>query len=246
VTFVGDGTWLVVTVNVPVVEPAAMVIFDGTVAAAGLSLESVTTAPADGAALSSVAVPCDGDPPATLVGFNESELNDSVGVIGVTNSVVDAVTPLNDALIVTVNAPPTARVATLNVALVAPAGTVTLGGTVTGSFADNVTDAPPDGAGLPSCTVPVTELPPTTDDALSEMTSVFTAAPTVNVADCEPFSVAVIVALPALTAVTAKVAVVAPAATATEAGTVATPVLLLESWTVEPPLGAAADSVTVP
>src|SRR3954469_26065719 len=179
VTVVGDETWLVVTVNVPVVEPAAIVMLEGTIAAPLLSLESVTTAPPDGAALSSVAVPVDGEPPATLVGFKVSDVSDSVGVTVVTNSVVEAVTPLYDALIVTVKAPPTARVATLKVALVDPAGTVTLGGTVTGSLADKVTDAPPAGAGLPSCTVPVTALPPTTDDALSEMTSVFTTTPTV-------------------------------------------------------------------
>src|SRR5262249_56828519 len=137
---------------------------------------------------------------------------------------------------VTVKGLPSARVATLNVALVAPAGTVTVGGTVTGSAADRVTDAPPDGAGLPNCTVPVTALPPTTDDALSEMTRVLTTAPTVKVADCDPFNVALMLALPAPTAVTVKVAVVAPAATATEAGTVATPALLLESGTVEPPV----------
>jgi hypothetical protein len=46
--------------------------------------------------------------------------------------------------------------------------------------------------------------------------------------------------------VTVKVAVVAPAATVTDAGTLATPVLLLVRLTTAPPLTAAVLRVMVP
>src|SRR5262245_11096504 len=51
---------------------------------------------------------------------------------------------------------------------------------------------------------------------------------------------------PAATVVTMNVAAVAPAGTLTEAGTVATPALLLVSVTIAAPVGAPLDSDTVP
>jgi hypothetical protein len=50
-------TELVVTVKVALVAPEAMLTLAGTVAAAVLLLESITTAPDDGAAVLSVTVP---------------------------------------------------------------------------------------------------------------------------------------------------------------------------------------------
>jgi hypothetical protein len=50
-------TELVVTVKVALVAPEAMLTLAGTVAAAVLLLESITTAPDDGAAVFSVTVP---------------------------------------------------------------------------------------------------------------------------------------------------------------------------------------------
>ena len=67
----------VLTVNVVLVAPAAMVTLAGTVATAVLLLNSVTTAPPVGAALVSVAVPCDVLPPTTVDGL--SEIADSAG-----------------------------------------------------------------------------------------------------------------------------------------------------------------------
>src|SRR2546426_5332657 len=60
-------------------------------------------------------------------------------------------------------APLPAAVPTVNVALVAPAGTVTLAGTVAAELLlDSATCAPPAGAGPSSVAVPVELLPPVT------------------------------------------------------------------------------------
>jgi hypothetical protein len=89
-------TVLDVTVNVPLVAPAAIVTLAGTVAAVVLLLDNVTTVPADGAAPVSVAVPVAFVlPPVTLVG--EIDSPDSVGVgaapCTLTVSVADRLTP---------------------------------------------------------------------------------------------------------------------------------------------------------
>jgi len=58
----------------------------------------------------------------------------------------------------------TTEVETRNVAEVAPAGTVTVAGTVPAvPVIERFTTDPPTGAGLDSVTVAVTEFPPTTD-----------------------------------------------------------------------------------
>lgn len=63
----------VLTVKVPLVAPAAMVTLAGTLAVAGLLLESVTTAPPAGAAAVKVAVPVEAAGPTTLVGLTDTE-----------------------------------------------------------------------------------------------------------------------------------------------------------------------------
>ena len=64
--------------KVALLAPDAILTLAGTVAAVGLLLERLTTAPPDGAAALSVTVPCDRLPPTTLAGATARE--DSVGV----------------------------------------------------------------------------------------------------------------------------------------------------------------------
>ena len=143
----------------------------------------------------------------------------------------------------------TALVVTVNVAVVAPAATVTLAGVLEDELSsDNVTTAPPAGAALLRVTVPVEELPPfTLVGLMARLES--TGALIVRVAVCVvPARVAetvTVVFVPTATVVTVKVAVVAPAATVTLAGVVADG-LLSDRVTTVPPVGAAPVRVTVP
>jgi len=73
VTVVEAVTEPVVSVNPALVEPAATVTLAGTVAAAVLLLERLTTAPPAGAAPLRVAVPCEDVPPVTLEGLMASD-----------------------------------------------------------------------------------------------------------------------------------------------------------------------------
>ena len=72
VTVVDEATALVLTANVALVAPAAIVTSGGTLAAP-LLLESATCAPPVGAGPLNVTVPVEEFPPATLAGFSESE-----------------------------------------------------------------------------------------------------------------------------------------------------------------------------
>jgi hypothetical protein len=83
------ATGLVVTGNVAVVAFAATVTLAGTVEAAVLLLDSVTTAPAAGAGPFNVTVPVVEVPPITEVGLKLTEVN----VVAVTVRVAVLVTP---------------------------------------------------------------------------------------------------------------------------------------------------------
>ena len=145
--------------------------------------------------------------------------------------------------------PATARVSSVNVALIAPAGTTTTVGATTGSTAIRDTLAPTAGAGAVNVTVPPRLFPPTTVVAFNTIEASAARRPvTVRAADCMlvPLSDAAIVAVPADTPVTVNVALDAPATIATVAGTVATAGLLLDSEMITPAAGAAVVIVTVP
>src|SRR5271167_2252662 len=237
------ATAVVVTVKVAVVAPAATVTLAGTVAAA-LLLDKVTDSPPVGAALPKVTVPVDEVPPVTEVGFSVTD--DTTGGFTVNTAVL--VPPLKVAEMVADAVLATAVVVTVKVAVVAPAATVTLAGTVAAALLlDKVTDSPPVGAALPKVTVPVDEVPPVTEVGFS-VTDDTTGGFTVNTAVLvPPLKVAEMVAdavLATAVVVTVKVAVVAPAATVTLAGTVAA-ALLLDKVTDSPPVGAALPKVTV-
>jgi hypothetical protein len=161
VTTVVDVTALVVTTNPTVVAPAGTVTLAGTAAASVLLLDRVTTTPPAGAAALSVTVPVDVLPPGTLVGWR---LSDVSVVAGVTVSCADRVAPSAPPEIVTMVDVVTGLVATINVAVVLPAGTVTPLGTVAAAvlLLDRVTVTPPAGAAALSVTVPVDAPPPST------------------------------------------------------------------------------------
>ena len=145
----------------------------------------------------------------------------------------------------------TTLVVTVNVAVVAPAATVTLPGTCADVLLlPRATVAPPMGATLLRVTVAVEEFPPTTlaGFRVSEarvagvaVTTRFAALVVVYTAEIET-----VVSADIELVVTLKVANVAFAPTGTVAGTWATAVLLLERATTTPPVGAGPLSVTVP
>ena len=165
VTDVEEGTPSVLTENWIDVLPAATTMVAGTVAAPELELVRLTVEPPGGAAAPRITVPVVAVPDRTLVGLRVSELT----VTGVTVNVANFVAPDIVPDTVTAVEEATAKVVTVNVLVLEPAGTVTLPGTVAmAEFeVDIATVLPPEGALAESLTVPVAVFPPITDVGLT-------------------------------------------------------------------------------
>jgi hypothetical protein len=154
VTVVVEDGLVVLTVNVALVLPAATVTLAGVVATLVLLLESVTTAPPEGAWPERVTVPWDVLPPLTLVGLSVSDER-VTAVAGVMVSVACCELPPSVAVMTTVARLVTVCVVTAKDAVVLPAGTVTLAGAPAAPLLlESVTTAPPVPAGPVRVTLP--------------------------------------------------------------------------------------------
>jgi hypothetical protein len=172
--------------------PAATVTFAGTLATVALLLDSATLAPPMGAAVVNVTVPVAGAPPTTLVGLTVTVDKLGPAAAGLTVSAAVRETPPKVPEIVSAVEAVTVFVVMVKVALVVPAATVTLAGTVAtaGLALLRLTTAPPVGAPPVSVTVPWEVLPPTTDTGFTLTAERLAAAGggapgmTVRLADC--------------------------------------------------------------
>jgi hypothetical protein len=145
----------VFTVKLVLVWPACTVTLEGTVATDVLPLDRVIEAPPDGAAPLRVTVPVELFLPLTLVGFRLSEERTTLPPVAV--MVSDALCELLPklAVITAVVVVVTDDVVTVNVAVVAPEGTVTLLGTLADELLLlKLTSDPPEGAATLRVTVP--------------------------------------------------------------------------------------------
>src|SRR5436190_97197 len=127
----------------------------------GVLLASITTAPPAGAAALSVTLPVLPAVPVTAAGLTLTPTN-AAGPAGFSVSVTILDAPTHVAVMLACVTAVIAFVLTVNVALVAPAATVTDGSTVAtlGLLLVNVTTAPPAGAAALSVTLPVLFAPP--------------------------------------------------------------------------------------
>ena len=239
------ATDVVVTVKVADELPAGIVTEAGTFAADWFEL-SETTKPPVGAGPVKTTVPDALVPPVTEFGEMPTP---AIADARIFNPPV-AVFPFKVPVIVGEVNEATPDVVMLKVAELRPAGTVTVAGTCAAALLElKATEVPPAGETALKVTVPVALVPPIIVPGDTETEDSETPPATINPElTVLLFSVADsvnVVWSPTLEVVIVNVAEVLPAAIVTDAGTWAT--LLLEaSVTTAPPLGAAADSVTVP
>jgi len=180
VTGVLDPTVDVVIVNVALVLPAAIVTLDGTLATLLFELLSVTTAPLLPAGVLSVAVPVGFMlPPTTLVGFDVIVVRVGTGAV---IARVALLVPRYVAVIVTVAS--AGLVAIVKVALLLPAVTVTVAGTVA-AFVFELESAitVSEVITVSIVTVPVVLLPPVIDEGEIVTLLIFGKRFTVRIAD---------------------------------------------------------------
>ena len=125
-----------------------------------LELTSEITRPPSGAAPFRVTVPVvDCDP---VTGFGDAETVAKEAGVSVRRAETSVV-PVVPALMVAATFEATPDVDTVNVAVVMPATTLTVAGTVADGLAEvKLTRSPPAGAAKPTDTVPVAGFPPTT------------------------------------------------------------------------------------
>jgi len=182
---------LAAIVKVPEVAPAGITNAEGIVTSDGTPAESVIAQPPTGAGDVNVTVAVEDSPPPMVVGFNVIELIESPVMV----IVAVALEPESDALTVVETVLALWNAVTEKVAVVAPAGTVTLAGTFAYKEypAAKVTVQPPAGAGPARVTVPV-EVPFPPIDVGFRVSEVMELPWTVNVAVLlDPAYVAVIV-----------------------------------------------------
>jgi hypothetical protein len=148
-----------------------------------LLLMRATTAPPAGAGPLSVTVAVEELPPVTVVGLKVAELGTGAFTVRVALCVAVLYVAEIDAVVVL----PTTMLVTVNVAVVAPAATVTLAGTVAAAvlLLASATTAPPVGAAPLRLTVPVDEVPPVTEVGL-KLNELGTGPRTVSVAVAVP------------------------------------------------------------
>src|SRR5271155_5430766 len=164
-TGVLETTARVVTLNVPEGAPPAMLKLPpaGTMATPVLLLIKVTVNPAGGAGPFRSSVPTEFAPPLTGLGLNVSEAM----MAGFTVSMPLVLLAPSEAVTVTTACAATPTVVAVNICVALPAGTRTLGGTVTeGSPLLKTTVIPPVGAADAIVTVPVELVPPVTAEGV--------------------------------------------------------------------------------